>query len=137
LTTGGDQSERRWIEAKTFALGAQHVEPSKRVSPERQEIKIFFSQMGIRLAVGATPVMLRGTLLWQGLITVAVGAVTGIAGAILTERFLESLVIGARPIGPTAFVLSISCVTAIASASIWIATRRIARLDVMEILRTE
>jgi predicted permease len=94
-------------------------------------------EMGVRLALGATPTMLRGTLLWQGLITVAVGAVTGIAGAILTERFLESLVIGARPIGPTAFVLSISCVTAIASASIWIATRRIARLDVMEILRTE
>jgi putative ABC transport system permease protein len=94
-------------------------------------------EMGVRLALGATPTMLRGTLLWQGLITVAVGAVTGIAGAILTARFLESLVIGARPIGPTAFVLSISCVTAIASASIWIATRRIARLDVMEILRTE
>lgn len=94
-------------------------------------------EMGVRLALGATPVMLRGTLLWQGLITVAAGAVTGIAGAVLTGRFLESLVTGAKPVGPVAFILSIFCVTAIASASIWIATRRIARLDVMEILRTE
>ena len=94
-------------------------------------------EMGVRLALGATPTMLRGTLLWQGLLTVAEGAGIGIAGAVLTGRFLESLVAGAKPVGPVAFILSIFCVTALASTSIWIATRRIARLDVMEILRTE
>jgi hypothetical protein len=94
-------------------------------------------EMGVRLALGATPGVLRGTLLWQGLITVAAGAVTGVAGAVLTERFLESLVTGAKPVGLPAFIVSIFCVTAIATASIWIATRPIARLDVMEVLRTE
>lgn len=94
-------------------------------------------EMGIRLALGATPLMLRGTLLWQGLFTVAAGAATGIAGAMLIERFLESLVTGAKPVGLAGFSLSIFCVTAVASATIWIATRRIAHLDIMEVLRTE
>jgi predicted permease len=94
-------------------------------------------EMGVRLALGATPTMLRGTLLWQGLLTVTAGAVAGIAGAAMTVRFLESLVPGAKPIGPAAFTLSIFFIIGIASASIWIATRRIARLDIMEVLRSE
>jgi putative ABC transport system permease protein len=94
-------------------------------------------EIGIRLALGATPVKLRGALLRQGLLPVAAGAITGIAGAVLIERFLESLVTGAKSIDPATFILLILFITAIASASIWAATRRIARLDVMEILRTE
>jgi predicted permease len=94
-------------------------------------------EMGVRLALGATPVRLRATLLRQGLLTVAAGAICGIAGALLTGRFLESLVDGAKSIDFATFVLSILFITLIASASIWAATRRIARLDILEILRFE
>jgi putative ABC transport system permease protein len=94
-------------------------------------------EMGVRLALGATPVRLRGTLLRQGLLTVAVGAISGIAGAVLTGRFLESLVAGAKSIDFATFTLSILFITLIASANIWAATRRIARLDILEILRFE
>ncbi len=50
-------------------------------------------EMGVRLALGTTPGKLRTMLLWQGLLSVAVGAVLGTAGAALTGRFLESLVL--------------------------------------------
>jgi putative ABC transport system permease protein len=94
-------------------------------------------EMGVRLALGATPVGLRGTMLWQGLLTAATGAIFGIAGALLTGRFLESLVEGAKSVDLATLILSFLLIALIASASIWAGTRRIARLDILDILRTE
>jgi putative ABC transport system permease protein len=94
-------------------------------------------EMGVRLALGATPARLRGTLLRQGLLRVAVGAISGIAGAVFTGRFLENLVAGAKSVDLTALILSILFIALIASASIWTGTRRIGRLDILEILRIE
>jgi predicted permease len=94
-------------------------------------------EMGVRLALGATPVGLRGKLLRQGLLTVVTGAIFGIAGAVPAGRFLESLVAGAKSVDFATLILSILFIALIASASIWAATRRIARLDVLEILRIE
>jgi ABC-type antimicrobial peptide transport system permease subunit len=94
-------------------------------------------EMGVRMALGRTPVQLRGMLLRHGLLMVMAGAIPGIVGAQLTGRFLESLLDGARPIGlamSTGLVLFFALV---ASASIWSATRRIARLDITAILRSE
>ena len=94
-------------------------------------------EMGVRLALGATPIRLRGMLLGQGLLAVVAGTISGIAGAVLTGRFLESLVAGASSIEFATLILSILFIALVASASIWTATRRIARLDVLEILRIE
>lgn len=94
-------------------------------------------EMGVRLALGATPVRLRGTLLRQGLLTVAVGAISGVAGATLSGRFLASLVEGAKSFDLATFILSILFITLIASVSIWVGTGPIARLDILEILRIE
>lgn len=94
-------------------------------------------EMGVRLALGATPVRLRGNLLRQELMTVAAGAICGIAGAVMASRFLESLIAGARPVDAITYFFSILFIGLIASASIWVGTRRIAQLDVLEILRNE
>jgi putative ABC transport system permease protein len=94
-------------------------------------------EMGVRLALGTTPVRLRSLLLRDGLLMVAAGALPGIAGAQLTGRLLESLMDGAKPIGLTASTGIILFFALVASASIWSATRRIATLDIMAILRSE
>jgi MacB-like periplasmic core domain len=94
-------------------------------------------EMGVRLALGSTPSRLRGVMLRQALITVICGAVPGVVGAILAGRFIQSLVDGARPAGigicGAAFVL----IATTAAAACWMATRRMARLDIMEVLRAE
>ncbi|MGB8543653.1 MAG: ABC transporter permease [Candidatus Acidiferrales bacterium] len=94
-------------------------------------------EMGVRLALGATPVKLRRTLLCQGLLTVSAGSLGGIIGAILSGHFLASLVEGAKSPGPAALILTILFIALIASASIWAGTRRIAQLDILDILRIE
>jgi putative ABC transport system permease protein len=94
-------------------------------------------EMGVRLALGTTPRKLRTMLLWQGLFSVTVGAAIGIAGATLTGRFLESLVNGAKPFDLATFTFSALLLLLTATTSIWTATRRIAGLDIMDILRFE
>jgi putative ABC transport system permease protein len=94
-------------------------------------------EMGVRLALGTTPVRLRSMLLRDGLLMVAAGALPGIAGAQLTGRLLESLMDGAKPIGLATSAGLVLFFALIASASIWSATRRIANLDIMAILRSE
>jgi putative ABC transport system permease protein len=94
-------------------------------------------EMGVRLALGTTPVRLRSLLLRDGLLMVAAGALPGIAGAQLTSRLLESLMDGAKPIDLATSAALILFFALVASASIWSATRRIASLDIMAILRSE
>ena len=94
-------------------------------------------EMGVRLALGTTPVRLRAILLRQGLFTVVAGAIPGVAGAMLSGRFLESLINGAKSVDLTTSTVSVLFIALVASISIWTATRRIAGLDIMAILRTE
>ena len=94
-------------------------------------------EMGVRMALGTTPARLRVRLLRQGLIPIAGGAIPGIAGAALSGRLLESLVEGAKSVNATAYAASVLFIAFIAAIGIWMATRPIARLDIVEILRTE
>jgi putative ABC transport system permease protein len=94
-------------------------------------------EMGIRMALGTTPVQLRGMLLKRGLLVVAAGAIPGIAGAQLTGRFLETLIAGAHSADFMACAGLVLFVVLASSISIWAATRRIATFDVMTILRSE
>ena len=94
-------------------------------------------EMGVRMALGTTPARLRVTLLRQGLIPIAGGAIPGIAGAALNGRLLESLVEGAKSVNVAAYATSVLFIAFIAAIGIWMATRPIARLDIVEILRTE
>lgn len=94
-------------------------------------------EMGVRLALGTTPRRLRTTLLEQALTTVAAGSIAGIAGALLSGKFIESLVDGAQPIGIETCVGAAALIALSAAVAVWSATRSIMRLDVMEVLRAE
>jgi predicted permease len=94
-------------------------------------------EMAVRLALGAMPIELRGTMLWQGLLTVVAGAIFGIAGAIIIGRFLENLVEGAKSVDLVTLILSFLLIALVASGSIWAGTRRIARLDILALLHIE
>jgi predicted permease len=94
-------------------------------------------EMSVRLALGTTPLRLRGILLRQGVLTVVAGAIPGVAGAQFAGRFLETLIVGAKPVGLGTSAGLILLLSLVASASIWFASRRIARFDITSILRSE
>jgi predicted permease len=94
-------------------------------------------EMGVRMALGTTAGQLRVMLLRQGLVTVTAGAIPGIVGAGLTGHFLESVIDGATPVNMATSSALVLFLGVVASMSIWSATRRVARMDVIAILRTE
>jgi predicted permease len=94
-------------------------------------------ETGVRLALGTTPAGLRVEFLRHAFLTIGAGAIGGVSGAVLTGRFLGSLVEGATPASAITYVAAVAFIALIAAAGIWVATRPITRLDVMEILRTE
>lgn len=94
-------------------------------------------EMGVRMAMGGTPAGLRARLLRQGLLPIAVGAVPGVAAAALSGKFLESLVEGAKPTDAAGYAVAVVSIGLIAAAGIWAATRPVARLNIVEVLRTE
>jgi ABC-type antimicrobial peptide transport system permease subunit len=93
--------------------------------------------MGVRMALGVSPARLRVSLLRQGLVTIAAGAIPGIAGAVLSGRLLESLVDGAKAVDAATCAASVLFIAWVAAMGIWAATRPIAGLSIAEILRAE
>ena len=84
-----------------------------------------------------TPVQLRDLLLRQGFLMVAFGAIPGIAGAQPTGRFLGTVIDGATSIDLATYLGLLVFLAQAASTSSWAATRGIATLDNIAMLRTE
>jgi predicted permease len=94
-------------------------------------------EMGVRLALGTIPTRLRTRFVRHGLATVFIGTFGGIACAVGSGKLLDSLIEGAKALDFATYVLATMSICLVTAASIWVATRRIASLDVVEILRTE
>jgi putative ABC transport system permease protein len=94
-------------------------------------------EIGLRMALGATPARIRGTLLIQSLLVIAAGAVLGVVGASAVGSSLGNVIPEARPVDTaTSMALAVS-LGAAAVITIWSATRRIPKLDIMRMLRAE
>lgn len=94
-------------------------------------------EMGVRLALGTTPTRLRTRFVREGLATVVVGTLGGIACAASVGKLLGRLIEGATAFDIVTYVLATISICVVAAASIWVATRRIAGMNVVEILRAE
>jgi putative ABC transport system permease protein len=94
-------------------------------------------EMGVRIAVGASPRGLRGMLLRQSMLPVACGAVAGVAGAAALGRYLQHLIAQAEPTGPWTCALAAAALAATAALAVWTATGRVVRMDPTAALRAE
>ena len=57
-------------------------------------------EIGVRVALGATPVNILKMVLGQGLLTIAIGTVIGFLGSLLLTRTMRSLLFGVSPNDP-------------------------------------
>ncbi|MBZ5582264.1 MAG: ADOP family duplicated permease [Acidobacteriia bacterium] len=94
-------------------------------------------EIGVRIAVGASPAGLRLKLLREGLLPVAAGMAAGVAGAAALGQFLRHLMRSAEPVGAWTCAAGALLLAASAAMAVWNATRRVARMDPMAALRTE
>jgi len=94
-------------------------------------------EIGVRLAIGATSPAIRMMVLRNGLLPLLVGTVVGLAGAAALGKSLEHLLESAQRVDLVTSVVAASFLIAVALSASWIATRRVLRLDPIQVLRTE
>ena len=70
-------------------------------------------------------------------VSVLLGTLMGAMCGVSTERLLANLIEGAKGPDLATYILAAVSICLVAVASIWIAARRIIRMDVVEILRAE
>ena len=94
-------------------------------------------EIGVRIAVGASPSGLRGMLLRQSMLPVACGALAGVAGAGALGRYLQHLIAHADATGAWTCAIAAAALAATAALAVWTATGRIVRMDPTAALRAE
>jgi predicted permease len=94
-------------------------------------------EMGVRIAVGASPVSIFGLVVWKGLALSALGISIGLAGAFALTKTLASMLVGVTPTDPATFVAAVLLFCAIATGASSLPGCRAARLDPSVALRGE
>jgi putative ABC transport system permease protein len=94
-------------------------------------------EIGVRIAVGASPGRLRFALLRQSMLPIAVGMAAGVAGATALGRFLAYLMDAVEPLDVRTCVSAALLLAITASVAIWTATARVLRVDPMRALRAD
>jgi predicted permease len=95
------------------------------------------SELGIRLALGATPGNVAWPVLREALLLAVIGITIGLPVALALARMTQSLIYGIAPHDILTLVMSAIVLIAIAVAAAWIPARRAAGIDPMEALRYE
>ena len=94
-------------------------------------------EIGIRIALGATPASVQILVIGESAKLVFFGLVTGIPAALVLTRFLSTLLFDVRPADPLTFIGVAVLLTLVALAASYIPARRALRVDPMVALRYE
>ena len=94
-------------------------------------------EVGIRLALGATPRSVTSLVVRSGLNVTGVGVILGVAAAVGGTRVLSGMLYGVSPGDPMTFAAIVALVVAIALTACYVPARRAARIDPTEALRAE
>ena len=94
-------------------------------------------EIGVRIALGATPATILKMVLWQGLVTVVIGMAIGLAGSFLLTRTMRSLLFEISPNDPVTIGVIALLVIVVAALASYIPARRATRVDPMVALRYE
>jgi hypothetical protein len=92
-------------------------------------------EIGIRIALGATPGRVGGMLLRRTAVIGAVGIGVGAAGALALARFLQGMLYGVQPGDPLTLVLVSVFLMGISVLATLLPARRVARIDPMATIR--
>jgi putative ABC transport system permease protein len=94
-------------------------------------------EIGIRMALGASPVDVTRLVLREGALLAAAGSSIGLAGALGLTRALRSMLFETTPTDPAPLMLAVALVLAVALAASVIPARRGSQIDPMSTLRCE
>jgi predicted permease len=94
-------------------------------------------EIGLRMALGATPRGVMRFVMRSGARLGAIGFVVGLLAAIGVARAMRSLLVGLSPTDPVTFVLVPALLAAVVFAATYLPARRAVRLDPVTALRSD
>ena len=94
-------------------------------------------EIGVRVALGATPRDVRRLVLGRALAIAGIGAGVGLAAALATSRALRSLLFGVSPYDALTLALTALLLLTVAAFASYLPARRAQRIDPMVALRAE
>jgi putative ABC transport system permease protein len=94
-------------------------------------------EIGVRMALGASPAAVQRMIVWQGFFPVALGIVLGLIVATHLAELLESLLFNISPTDPFTYLSVSTLLAAVALLASYAPARRASRLEVNAVLRSE
>jgi len=94
-------------------------------------------EIGIRIAMGASPARVTGLMLRYGLFPAICGMAAGWLGALAISRFFAAMLFGVGPLDPPTWIVVSGCLLAVASIASYLPARRACSVDPATALRAE
>jgi predicted permease len=95
------------------------------------------SEIGIRMALGATPASVMGMVLAHGRRLTLLGIVLGVAGALAVSRLMQQVLSGVDAAEPAVYLTLSLILLLVAECAAWLPARRATRIDPLVALRTD
>jgi putative ABC transport system permease protein len=92
-------------------------------------------EIGIRVALGASPISVQGLVLKEGAALVAIGTVLGLAMSFVAGRYLATLLYDISAMDIRTYAAVVLAIGIVAMAAAWVPARRAASLDPTVTLR--
>jgi putative ABC transport system permease protein len=94
-------------------------------------------EIGVRMALGASPPQVRRMVVIQGMRLALVGVILGVGSALALTRLMRSLLFGVKPWDPAMIVLVAVLLSAVTLLATYLPARRASRVDPVVALRYE
>ncbi|MDE0442739.1 MAG: FtsX-like permease family protein [Gammaproteobacteria bacterium] len=95
------------------------------------------SEIGVRLALGATPAKVRRTIVQETAKLLAIGLGLGLLASLAAGDALRGVLYGVAPTNPLVYLVGAGLLVFAALLASWIAAGRAIRLEPMDALRIE
>ena len=93
------------------------------------------NEMGIRMALGASPRAVRRLVVGHGRRLTAIGIVIGIAGALAVSRLLQQMLFEVNAVDPLVYLGVAAILALVSELAAWLPARRATRIDPVIALR--
>jgi putative ABC transport system permease protein len=94
-------------------------------------------EIGVRIALGATPQRLVSDVVRRGMVLTGLGIAIGAAGALASGRLLATMLYGLPATDGITLALTLVGFAGVACGATYLPARRAARIDPLTALRTE
>jgi putative ABC transport system permease protein len=121
----------------TFALSALLLAAVGLYAVMATMVRQRIRELGVRMALGATPLELMRMVVRRGVLVATAGAAVGLAMALLTNQMLDSLLFQVSTTDALTLGIVTACLLAVAASASLIPARWTTRIDPVVALRTE